>query len=322
MVAEAEGGGTNAGPVRDYSEGLDAAVACHDYPQLFDMTAPPGTRLRQYDEALTRRTTNAPGTYGPFTVREYARSDWQELDWCTRWPKAAAGNPAGPPHPRGGHYPRVPTLVLSGELDSITTPAEASIVAAQFPRSKHIVVANSFHVDAVGDTDHCAVLILRRFVRTPSHWPVHGCASRVPPVRSLGSFPRSLYEVAPGVGRGSPMARRAAPAAASTVADLLDRWWNNYSGHGVGLRGGRWSYTGDRTTVFHLHGVRLVPDLAVSGTATWHRYANLMIVDLTVAGVGSHGRLHGHWDTRRRGARTTLRGSFGGHPLTATFRAP
>ena len=43
---------------------------------------------------------------------------------------------------------------------------------------------------------------------------------------------------------------------------------------------------------------------------------------LTVAGVGSHGRLHGHWDTRRRGARTTLRGSFGGHPLTATFRAP
>ncbi len=40
-VAEAEGGGTDAGPVRDYSEGLDAAVACHDYPQLYDMTAPP-----------------------------------------------------------------------------------------------------------------------------------------------------------------------------------------------------------------------------------------------------------------------------------------
>ena len=48
-VAEAEGGGTNAGPVRAYSEGLDAAVACHDYPQLFDMTAAPRTRLRQYD---------------------------------------------------------------------------------------------------------------------------------------------------------------------------------------------------------------------------------------------------------------------------------
>ena len=44
LVAEAEGGGTNAGPVRAYSEGLDAAVACHDYPQLYDMTARPRTR--------------------------------------------------------------------------------------------------------------------------------------------------------------------------------------------------------------------------------------------------------------------------------------
>ncbi len=42
LVAEAEGGGTDAGPVRDYSEGLDAAVACHDYPQLYDMTGVAG----------------------------------------------------------------------------------------------------------------------------------------------------------------------------------------------------------------------------------------------------------------------------------------
>ncbi|MGA8246709.1 MAG: alpha/beta fold hydrolase, partial [Nocardioides sp.] len=190
LVAEAEGGGTNAGPVRAYSEGLDAAVSCHDYPQLFDMTARPRTRLRQYHRALARRTEAYPHTYGPFTVREYAGSDWQELDWCTRWPRAAHDNPARPPRPRGGHYARVPTLVLSGELDSITTPAEGAIVARQFPRSKQIHVANSFHVTAVGDTDDCAVRILRRFVRTPEHWPAHRCARRVPPVRSLGTFPR------------------------------------------------------------------------------------------------------------------------------------
>jgi hypothetical protein len=69
LVAEAEGGGTNAGPVRAYSEGLDAAVACHDYPQLYDMTARPSTRLHQYDRALTRRTATHPHTYGPFTIR-------------------------------------------------------------------------------------------------------------------------------------------------------------------------------------------------------------------------------------------------------------
>jgi pimeloyl-ACP methyl ester carboxylesterase len=321
-VAEAEGGGTDAGPIRAYSEGLDAAVACHDYPQLYDMRAKPKTRLRQFHRALNRRTSAYPHTYGPFTVHEYARSDWQELSWCTRWPKAAADNPARPPRPVGGHYSHVPTLVLSGELDSITTPAEAAMVTRQFPRAKHIVVANSFHVDAVGDTDDCAVRIVRRFLRTPSHWPRHGCAAHVAPIRTMGLFPRSLAGVPAGSGHASLLARRVAPAAAATVADLLDRWWNNYSGHDVGLRGGHWSYTGDLTTVFHLHGLRLASDLAVSGTAHWKRYANRIRVDLRVAGHRKHGHLRGHWDVRKVGARATLRGSFGGHAVAITFRAP
>ena len=94
-------------------------------------------------------------------------------------------------------------------------------------------------------------------------------------------------------GRGTPLGRRVAPGAAATVADLLDRWWNNYSGHEPGLRGGHWRYTGDRTTVFHLDGVRLAADLAVSGTATWHRYDGTLAVDLTVSAHGRHGTLHG-----------------------------
>ena len=322
LVAEAEGGGTNAGPIRAYSEGLDAAVACHDYPQLYDMTARPSVRLRQYQRALNRRTASRPNTYGPFTIREYADSDWQALDWCTRWPEAPADNPARPPRPAGGRYPDVPTLVLSGELDSITTPAEGAITARQFPRSKQIIVRNSFHVTAVGDTDGCAVRILRRFVRTPSQWPDHRCAARVPPIRALGVYPRTLRAVHPAQGRGSVLARRVAPTAAMTVADLIDRWWSNYSGGSPGLRGGRWTYTGDRTTVFHLHGVRLTRDLAVSGTGTWKRYANTMRVRLTVAGHGRTGKLRGHWATRRAGARAHVSGTFAGHRVRVTFRAP
>jgi hypothetical protein len=144
----------------------------------------------------------------------------------------------------------------------------------------------------------------------------------VPPIRTMGIFPRTLDGVPPGSGPGSALARRVAPAAAATVADLMDRWWNNYSGHDVGLRGGRWSFTGDNLTVFHLHRVRLTSDLAVSGTASWRRYANRIRVDLTVAGHGRHGRLRGSWDVRTVGARATLRGSFGGRPVSVTFRAP
>jgi hypothetical protein len=118
------------------------------------------------------------------------------------------------------------------------------------------------------------------------------------------------------------LARRVAPATALTVADLFDRWWSNYSSHSPGLRGGHWSYTGYRTTVFHLHRVRFTADLAVSGTVTWHYYGNSVSVDLKVAAHGHRGSLRGAWATRTRGARATLHGVFAGHPVRATFRAP
>jgi pimeloyl-ACP methyl ester carboxylesterase len=313
LVAEATGGDTDAGPVRAYSEGLDAAVACHDYPQLYDMTAPPAVRQQQYAAALDARSLSDPDTYGPFTVHDYAESVWQTLDWCTQWPSAPASNPAGPPVPSGGHYSDVPVLVLSGELDSITTPAEGDLVAAQFPNARHVIVANSFHVTAVGDTDDCAVRIVRSFVTSPAASipsRLLRCARDVAPVRAMGRFPAAL----PPVPRTGAIAR----AAALTVADLQDRWWNNYSSHGVGLRGGTWRYTGDRVVRFRLSGVRLLPGLPVSGTAVWDRNAESMTVSLDVAG----GHLEGAWDTRSVEARATLSGKLRGHPVRVRFFAP
>ena len=58
------------------------------------------------------------------------------------------------------------------------------------------------------------------------------------------SFPTALP--------GDATPRRVARAAALTVADLPDRWWNNYSGHGVGLRGGTWRYAGSDRVRFTL----------------------------------------------------------------------
>ncbi|WP_243059820.1 alpha/beta fold hydrolase [Nocardioides sp. SR21] len=268
LVAEALGGGTDAGSPRAYSEGLDAAVACHDYPQLYDMTAVPRDREQEYAAALARRTRTHPGTYAPFTVREYAASDWQMLDWCTRWPVAPDDNPAGPVLPPGGSYPDVPVLVLSGELDSITTPAEGALIVGQFPDAEQVVVPNSFHVTALGDTDGCASELVRRFVRHPAQ-DAGTCAGRVPPVAALGVFPRRVADL----GR--------ARTVEATVADVIDRWWNNYSGHGVGLRGGTWRYSGGDVVRFRLRDVRLVDDLAVSGRVVWDRYAGTVTSHVT-----------------------------------------
>ena len=325
LVAEAIGGGTDAGDPVDYSEGLDAAVACHDYPQLYDMRARPAVRERQYATALNQRTRTNPFTYGPFTVHEYARSDWQELDWCTRWPVAPAGNPAETPMPPGG-YPDLPVLVLSGELDSITTPAEGRLVAQQFPDAQQVLVANSLHVTAESDTDNCAQRLVRAFVAAPGpvRPAVRSCASKVEPIRSLGVFPRNLRSVPPAAAgpKVSLRARKAGRVAALTVADVVDRWWNNYSGGGFGLHGGRWSYSGDHVVQFRLNGVKLVRGVAVSGRARWARYGERMQVQLKLRGAGPHGRLHGSWDTRRTHATAVLVGHLGGHRVRLSFPAP
>ncbi|MET0839742.1 MAG: alpha/beta fold hydrolase [Marmoricola sp.] len=325
LVAEAIGGGTDAGDPVDYSEGLDAAVACHDYPQLYDMRVRPGVRERQYAAALARAAGSNPALYGPFTVREYAGSDWQSLDWCTRWPIAPADNPAGPPTPPGG-YPSVPVLVLSGEMDSITTPAEGRSITEQFPNAEQVLVRNSFHVTAVSDIDNCAQRLVRSFVLTRGLLDpaLRRCADTIEPVRSLGVFPRALSSVHPGTTgpRSTLRARRTGRVAALTVADVVDRWWNNYSGVGNGLRGGRFSYTGDKVVRFRLNRVKLVPGVAVTGVARWDRYGNKMRVQLTLRGAGPHGRLHGGWHTRNLGADALLVGRLDGRRVSLRFPAP
>ncbi len=225
-------------------------------------------------------------------------------------------NPAGPPVPPSGGYPDVPVLVLTGELDTITTPAEGTLVVGQFPYARRVLVAQQ--LPRHRDRRHRRVR--QRIVR---HWidsngvvlppELRACARDVPPVRALGMFPEEL--------RAQAIPRQVARAAALTVADLPDRWWNNYSGHGVGLRGGTWRYSGSDRVRFTLDRVRLIRGLSVSGSAVWDRYGRTMTVDLTVDGVAT-GRLRGEWDTTSLGAVAVLTGDLDGQSVRVTIPAP
>ncbi len=185
------------GSAQAYSEGLDAAVACQDYPQLYDMTASPAVREGQYEAAIQDRERTDPDTYGPFTIREYLASFWEEQDWCLQWPVADPAHAAGPPVPLGGHYAAVPTLVLSGELDSITTPAEGAIVASQIPGARQVLVANSFHVTAEDDTDGCGRDLVQAFVHDPTG-SAAGLRARVRSVSAPGPGRADVRAFVPG----------------------------------------------------------------------------------------------------------------------------
>ena len=312
LVAEATGGGTDAGNPRDYSEGLDAAVACHDYPQVYDMTASPREREREYDRALGRgrgsgrtptrrsRCASTPAPTGRCSTGAPA-GRWRRrrtrpgrsvrpaapIPTYPSW-SSAASSTRSRPRPRARWSPTSSrTPPRSWWPTASTSPPSATRTAARARWSGPSCATRS----------------------APDREPAR-LRRRVGPVRATGAFPQRVAEAS------APPGPRAA-----TVADVLDRWWNNYSGHGVGLRGGTFTYTGDAITRFRLDRVRLVDGLAVSGRVVWDRYGERVDVDLVLRGVRD-GRLSGHWDTRAVGATAVLAGQLDGHPTSRRFPLP
>jgi hypothetical protein len=219
----------------------------------------------------------------------------------------------------------VPTLILNGDLDNITPLADATIVARRFPRSTLVDVENSGHVTALLDQNDCASVIYLHFVAN-LHAGDTSCAHRTPEVRVVTSFARSAADVAPArAGRrdhATPLDRRIAAAAAETVADALQRWWVNYDGTGVGLRGGRWSYAGGNLTTFTFRRAAFVPGVAVSGTAHWTYTTGRVRAVLVVRSGATVEHLRMRWSLQARAAVASIDGHASGRPLHAHMLAP
>jgi pimeloyl-ACP methyl ester carboxylesterase len=303
-------------PVRSFSEALYLAVTCFDYPQLWDPAAGLAQRRQQLAAAVAGLQ---PERFAPFAPGVWSGLEYEGATACLRWPGPRVPDPV---LPAGAAYPDVPTLVLNGDLDNITASSGAREVAARFPRSTFVEVANSIHVTAVGDRDDCAAPIVRRFIRRLDAGDT-SCADRIAEVRTVDSFPRSAAEVEPAAplpGDGSSEnARRAAAVAAATVADAIARWAINYSGASRGLRGGRWSYRGDRVVRFRFSRARFARDVPVSGTATWRMADGAVRARLRLPG---RGRLQGEWSMQRPLAVATLTGRLGSGRLRASMLAP
>jgi len=259
LVAESEYPGGDPLPAQMYSPGQALAVSCHDYPQLFTRSAGTSVRRTQVKEAIAAKQRSDPSVYAPFTIGEYLRSDWAEQEVCVTWPLRAVAPDLR--LPSLADAPDVPVLVISGDLDTITTAAEGQLVADAFPRSQHLIVENGLHVNALGNPGGCAAAAVRTFVsdvladRVPAALPDR-CA--LPAIQPAAGYPRT---------RGSlPVGQ----ALAQTVADVLDRAWQTMGTSGRGLRGGRWSLRGWPKTTITLRDVRLFADVPVSGTVTWN----------------------------------------------------
>ena len=313
----------------DFSYGLYTAVICVDYPLLYDLTASDATRRQQYKQSLAYARQHRSNLFAPFTVDEGLDSQVYitPLDTCLPWRAPPSTQTQGQPLPPSARFPAVPTLVLSGDIDSITSAEDAAEAAAQFPNATHVVVPNLFHVVADADYIGCTLSIVERFVKNLTAGDT-SCTAGVRPVRTVPLFARNSSDLAPLTAltgnKASAAQRRIAASALEAVGDVLARYWASFGTTGSGLRGGAFTYDSSATGyVFTLDGVRYTNDVAVSGKIKWNTSTGAVTANVTLArGTMSLGTLKMSWSDADIDAIAAVQGTIQNQAVAANRIAP
>lgn len=311
-----------------FSSGLEQAVTCLDARQIFDMNLPPAQRRVSRDALIARRKAQAPATYAPFTIDEYRGMplDYAFIDECVEWP-SPAGYPPSPLSFSAASYPDVPVLVVSGELDNMTPVADGAAVAAHYAHARHVVLANSFHVNALPHArSECGALLVRRFMETLSTGD-ESCAAAVPPVRLVPRFARRARDLPPAQGTAGSQATaaelRVVTAALLTAKDAIVRAIADGEGSGVGLRGGTFTATSSHGGYrLVLRSLRWTEDVKVSGNIDWPGRVGSVHAHLDLEAPQGPMTLDLSWPEGVTGARAIAHGSIGERSLAASADAP
>ena len=319
------------GDASKYSAGLAAAVMCQDPPQIFDMRLAPVLRTADRDRALSERRRTHPDTYAPFSIDEYRGMplDYSFIDQCVKWPVPPPSHAASHVVDADAHYPDIPALIISGELDSITTPVDGAAVAAAFKHGTQIRIANSFHVNALSHArSDCAARIARRFIETLEPGDT-SCAAMIPPLRLVPRFALHAASVDRALALPGNQANaeqlRWVNAAVTTAGDVLARLGGNSTGQGVGLRGGTFQVTPTAVAIrVSLTQVRWAEDLAVSGEIDKPvDRSGTVRATLHLAGAGTvTGDLKVEWPEGVAASMAAIHGSINGVPVLARTAAP
>jgi pimeloyl-ACP methyl ester carboxylesterase len=330
LVAEANTGSVDL--PADFSYGLYSAVTCTDYPLLYDLYAPRATRNLEYAAALQDARVHRPDLFAPFTFDEGIDSQVYitPLDSCLPWPvppKDLAPGAPGVPLPPSVQYPAVPTLVLSGDLDSITSVIDANEAAAQLPDAVHVVVPNLGHVVTDSDEIGCTLGIVHRFVKNLDPGDTN-CVLKVRPVRTVPLFALTAGELAPLAAlkgdKTTDAQRRIAAAGLETVGDVIARYYVTFNYVDTGLRGGKFTYAATATGYeFKLKDLQWTEDIAVSGTVSWDQTSNIITAQVTLKDAGTpEGNLQIRWNDADINAMASVTGEIQGATLRAQRIAP
>jgi pimeloyl-ACP methyl ester carboxylesterase len=340
LVAEARDSYSGGGDPQDFSVGLEWAVQCADYGANFDLYKPYKVRVAEYDADLEHVHAHDPKEFAPFEIDDvvYSQMNAEEYGSCLTWPLPAFGVIPGQPVPANAVFPRTPVLVLSGELDTVTSTAEGKATAALFPAARFIETTNMTHESAIADEGYyitpngqdlsqCIGPIVRRFIDSGGSVGDTSCVPRIRPIRTVPAFATTYAAVQPATptagNKTDETGLKLASAAAETVGDVLAEYYVNSEGSGSGLRGGSFDFNNSDTGyVFDLDHVKWTSDLAVSGQIDWNQLSGEITAHVSFSAKGHSGKLAITWNDRDTDATAALSGDIDGARLSAERLAP
>ncbi len=323
-----------------FSAGLYAAVACAEYPLLYALGQSPAQRRSAYNAAIAQARAARPNLFAPFSFDEGIASGVYitPLDQCLDWPAPPAGYAQGDSLPASPVFPPVPTLVLSGDLDAVTSVTDATQAASQFPDVVHVVIPNLTHITAFShlggnigpagvDETNCVSKVVENFIRNLAPGDT-SCVAGVRPLRTVPRFATKSTQLvavtATSGNAGGVTELRIAAAALETVGDVLARYGTSYANVGAGLRAGKFTWKSTSTgQSFTLTRLKWVTDIVVSGTMARNLGTGAVSANVKlVKGGKSIGSLAISWKDLETDALATITGKVNGKSIKARRIAP
>lgn len=284
-----------------FSLGAFYATGCSDVGEPWEWSDGVSDRMESYGEFVA----GLPNDYfAPFSKAVGGDIRFSTLGMqCFWWQKPTPSAPIAKPN---AVYPAVPTLVLAGEIDDQLPAAANQAVAALFPTSTFVVVANSRH-ETTGWTA-CGTALASQMIETLSPGDT-SCANTPEYVwPAVGRFPRFAGDARPatpdasGTNQIGGAERKVVSVAVATAVDALERLVIG-SGSDFALRGGTFStaFSPDGSAaIVTLANCAFSNDVIVNGTATWAVFVDSSVnATLTISGPGTAGgtlQVSGYWN--------------------------
>jgi pimeloyl-ACP methyl ester carboxylesterase len=269
-----------ADPTED-SAGDNAAVFCNDQDFVWKRTDSVPVRRAKYQTALARL---GPRAFAPFSPRSWTRHFLS--NYCLLWPAPDRFSPAVP---KGATVTGVPTLIMSGDLDTNVPTAITRQLLRVFPDATWLPVAGAAHPSA--GWSPCAADAVHEFVRTLDLST--SCDEPAFVASTTSSFPKFARTAAAAHPRSGDQSttldRKVVTVAVQTVRDA---WLRSFRvpgaiGNVTGLRGGDGAFDYESVpggALFELDGIRFTRDVAVSGSSDLMFESNDLNIDVAVNG--------------------------------------